>query len=152
MLNPIHMGMVLADADCEDTNAITEYALNMGKAFQITDDLLIMGNDKASGKNGLDDIREGKKTYLTVYAAQHADPDDAEFLKKSLGNQKLSAADFKRCRKILTDTGAVAFASQAAITYIEKARSELRAHADRWDEESVRFLDELASSLAARTV
>ena len=31
VLNPLHVGMVLADADCEATDAITPYALAMGR-------------------------------------------------------------------------------------------------------------------------
>jgi|SRR5688572_26401654 geranylgeranyl diphosphate synthase, type I len=39
-LNPLCVGMVLADAGCEDTNAIRDYALNTGIAFQLTDDIM----------------------------------------------------------------------------------------------------------------
>lgn len=39
-LNPLCVGMVLAGAGCEDTDAIREYALNTGIAFQLTDDIM----------------------------------------------------------------------------------------------------------------
>lgn len=39
-LNPLCVGMVLAGAGCEDTNAIRDYALNTGIAFQLADDLM----------------------------------------------------------------------------------------------------------------
>lgn len=39
-LNPLCVGMVLAGAGCEDTNAIRDYALNTGIAFQLTDDIM----------------------------------------------------------------------------------------------------------------
>ncbi len=39
-LNPLCVGMVLAGAGCEDTNAIRDYALNTGIAFQLADDIL----------------------------------------------------------------------------------------------------------------
>lgn len=39
-LNPLCVGMVLAGAGCDDTNAIRDYALNTGIAFQLADDLL----------------------------------------------------------------------------------------------------------------
>lgn len=39
-LNPLCVGMVLADAGCEDTDAIREYALNAGVAFQLADDIM----------------------------------------------------------------------------------------------------------------
>lgn len=39
-LNPLCVGMVLAGAGCEDTDAIREYALNAGVAFQLADDIM----------------------------------------------------------------------------------------------------------------
>lgn len=39
-LNPLCVGMVLAGAGCEDTDAIRDYALHTGIAFQLVDDIL----------------------------------------------------------------------------------------------------------------
>lgn len=39
-LNPLCVGMVLAGAGCEDTDAIREYALHTGIAFQLADDIM----------------------------------------------------------------------------------------------------------------
>lgn len=39
-LNPLCVGMVLAGAPCEDTDAIREYALHTGIAFQLADDIM----------------------------------------------------------------------------------------------------------------
>jgi geranylgeranyl diphosphate synthase type I len=149
VLNPIHMGMVLAGAGCEDTNAITQYALNTGKAFQVTDDLLIVS--ESSDKNPIDDLREGKQTVLTVYAMEHASPTDAEFLSKCLGKQEVTEADFKRCQHILRDSGAVEHAERITAEYIKVARGSLQEHADRWIPKSVTFLDDLARYIQDRS-
>lgn len=140
-LNPIHMGMVLAGAPCEDTNAITQYALHAGKAFQISDDLLVMSSK--SDKNTIDDIREGKQTILTVYALQHASKSDKLFLKECLGKLDLTNAEFEQCRTILTSSGAVDHAKKAARQHVLSARKSLREHSTRWNPESVEFLDNL---------
>lgn len=39
-LNPLCVGMVLAGAGCEDTDAIRDYALGTGIAFQLADDIM----------------------------------------------------------------------------------------------------------------
>ncbi len=39
-LNPLCVGMVLAGAPCEDTDAIRDYALHTGIAFQLADDIM----------------------------------------------------------------------------------------------------------------
>ncbi len=38
VVNPLHIGMVLADADCRATDAITPFATELGKAWLTTDD------------------------------------------------------------------------------------------------------------------
>jgi geranylgeranyl diphosphate synthase type I len=148
-LNPLHMGMVLAGAGCEDTNAITEYALNAGKAFQVTDDLLIATSHNI-GKDPLVDIREGKQTLLTIFALKNAPEKDQEFLRSCMGNPDLSQADYKRCRQILIDCGAVQEAKKVAREYVDAACSALAQHSERWNNPSVSFLDELANYLLRR--
>ncbi len=146
-LNPIHMGMVLAGAPCEDTNAIIEYALHTGKAFQIIDDLKVLSQTGESGKTASDDIREGKQTLLTEYALRHATPDNAAFLASCLGNQALCEDEFQRCKDILIGSGAIVNAKKAAANHIDAARGSLKQYAKRWTPETVQFLDDLAQYL-----
>lgn len=148
-LNPIHMGMVLAGAPCEDTNAITQYALNLGKAFQITDDLLVVSGEDDSGKNPMDDIREGKQTLLTLHSLKNSP--DADFLKKCLGNTQLTQTDFEKCQQIFVQSSAVDYSNSKAEEYISAARKSLSQNAERWDKASVVFLDELTQYLYKRT-
>lgn len=148
-LNPIHMGMVLEGAPCEDTNAITDYALNLGKAFQITDDLLVANKQNNSGKNPIDDLREGKQTLLTVYALKHSPK--ADFLRSCLGKLDLTEAEYKKCQQIFIQSGAVEHAKSATEKHVTQARESLAHHAERWDSESVEFLDELALYVLGRT-
>lgn len=151
VLNPIHMGMVLAGAPCEDTSAITEYALHTGKAFQIIDDLQVMSDGTESGKTASDDIREGKQTILTVHALRHAPVADIEFLKSCLGNQKLKENDFRKCRAIILDSGAADYAKKIAGQHIVAARTSLKQHASRWTPKTVQFLDDLAQYILTRS-
>lgn len=151
LLNPIHVGMVLAGAPCEDTNAITEYALNAGKAFQITDDLLVVEPNSKSGKNASDDIREGKQTILTVHALKNASAADADFLRSCQGKQNLSNDEFEKCKDIFISSGAVQHAEKIAEQYIDTARQSLRSHTERWNPLSVSFLDDLAQYILARS-
>jgi geranylgeranyl pyrophosphate synthase len=152
ILNPLHVGMVFAGADCYATDAITPYAIHTGKAFQITDDILgVFGDAHASGKNSMDDIREGKRTLLSVYALQHAPSADAAFLRVMLGNETLTARDFDRCKVIMRACGAEAYAQSQAADHIQQAIHALAAEATRWDERGVTFLQALALSLPARS-
>ena len=68
------MGAVLGGAPEEDCKRIYRYAVELGLAFQLQDDLLdCYGDQKTLGKRIGGDIVEGKKTFLTVMAMSVAD-------------------------------------------------------------------------------
>jgi geranylgeranyl diphosphate synthase, type I len=150
-LNPLHVGMVLAAADCHATDAVTDYAMHAGKAFQITDDILgIFGNEFESGKSPMDDIREGKRTILTVRALDRAGNGNKNFLISMLGNSKLSPVEFERCKDIITETGALDYARDHAERHVAAAVASLEKFDPEWSKECVAFLRRLANYLLLR--
>lgn len=151
-LNPLHVGMVLAGADCDATDAITDYAMHTGKAFQITDDVLgVFGSEHESGKSPLDDIREGKRTVLTTYALDNADNADKNFLIQMLGNHDLTPTEFERCKVILQNSGALAHTQNQAKEHVLRALESLDANQSMWDSKGIQFLRGLAQYLLIRT-
>jgi geranylgeranyl diphosphate synthase, type I len=152
ILNPLHVGMVLAGAGCEDTDAITEYATHTGIAFQITDDILgVFGAEQQSGKSPMDDIKEGKRTVLTVYALKHAKDTDKNFLLQMLGNHHISPAEFERVKQILVESGAFGHAQARAQNHVDTALKSLKKHSSRWPRQDVEFLQQLALALQDRS-
>ena len=151
ILNPLHVGMVLAGAECEATDAITEYAMHAGKAFQISDDILgTFGEESESGKSTVDDIREGKRTLLTVYALEHATDADQNFLLQMLGNQHISPAEFERCKNILVQSGALDYSRTQAEQHSKQAIESLKPHQDKWSPDGLAFLEGFATYLLTR--
>lgn len=149
--NPLHVGMVLAGADCHATDAITPFGLHAGRAFQITDDILgIFGDEKELGKSPMDDIREGKMTVLMAYALSHSQGDDARFLRSMLGNQRLTKEEFVKCRGIVEKSGALAQATEQAHEESEKALKVLRKEAGRWPAADLAFLEGLIAQIQRR--
>jgi geranylgeranyl pyrophosphate synthase len=151
-LNPLHVGMVLAGADCDATDAITDYAKHAGRAFQITDDILgIFGTEFESGKSPLDDIKEGKRTLLTVYALKHANNADKNFLIQMLGNHNLTQAEFARCKDILIECGAFEYARKEAGKHVTAASKSLKEKSNGfWNPDGLKFLNGLAEYLLIR--
>lgn len=151
-LNPLCIGLVLAGADCGETDAIRDYALGAGKAFQITDDILgTFGTEFESGKSPMDDIREGKRTLLVAYALEHATNGNKNFLLQMLGNADITPAQFARCKDILVETGALTYAQDQAKQYVEQALHALETEEHRWSADGTLFLRELATYLLTRT-
>lgn len=153
-LNPLTFGMVLAGADCVATDSVREYCLQAGRAFQITDDILgIFGNEQTLGKSPFDDIKEGKRTILTLYALNHSEKADKNFLIQMLGNKKITQTEFNRCKDIIIDSGALNHAQKEAKQSVEKAISSLSSLKGNGTScvESVDFLAGLVHSLLDRT-
>src|SRR5690554_6658531 len=68
------LGAVLCDQDQRYGQALYDYGLNLGYAFQIADDVLDYTADAAAlGKNLGDDLAEGKATLPLIHAMAHAD-------------------------------------------------------------------------------
>lgn len=150
-LNPLHVGMVFAGADCHQTDAITDYATNAGLVFQITDDILgTFGDEFKSGKSPHDDMREGKRTLLTIYALEHAPKSDRNFLIQMLGNEQMTELEFNRCKEIMRDCGALQYAHTRAKEHCETALAALERNKEKWPEEHTNFLAELVTHLLER--
>ncbi|MFJ4689113.1 polyprenyl synthetase family protein [Streptomyces sp. NPDC088789] len=105
---PLHIGAALAGAGPSTLTALTAYALPLGEAFQLRDDLLgVYGDPARTGKPALDDLREGKATVLVALALRHASPPQAEQLHTLLGRRDLTEEQADTARGIITATGAV---------------------------------------------
>lgn len=151
LLNPLTFGMCLAGVGCGPTDAIATYSLEAGRAFQITDDILgVYGEEFESGKSPLDDIREGKRTILTVHALRNAGKADKNFLMQMLGNANLTSVEFKRCKEIIAESGSLEYAQERAEKHIQKALQSLEEQKSYWSEDGTRFLRGLAQYLLSR--
>ena len=67
------IGAMLGGASDEDCRRLRRFAVELGLAFQLQDDLLDSYGDQRLGKAIGGDILEGKKTYLMITAMSHAD-------------------------------------------------------------------------------
>ena len=151
-LNPLQFGMALAGADDKTMAAITDYCMHAGRAFQITDDIIgIFGSELEAGKSPMDDIREGKRTLLAVTALAKADSADKNFLIQMLGNEKLTQAEFARCKEIFIATGALDLAQQQAAEHVQKAQLSLEKNSHYWEKTGTEFLSALVQHLLGRS-
>ncbi|MFJ2559654.1 MULTISPECIES: polyprenyl synthetase family protein [unclassified Streptomyces] len=123
---PLQLGAHLAGADTNLLAALSAYALPLGEAFQLRDDLLgVYGSPERTGKSVLDDFREGKHTVLAALALQRATPAQARVLHAGLGNRDLTAVEASEMRQVLTDTGAQATVENLISERYEEALTAL---------------------------
>jgi geranylgeranyl diphosphate synthase type I len=106
---PLHLGAALAGAGPETIDALSTYALPVGEAFQLRDDVLgVFGDPAVTGKPAGDDLREGKRTVLVAHAYERATVEQRAALDGGLGDPALTTAAVDRLRAVIRETGALA--------------------------------------------
>ena len=123
---PLQLGATLAGADDNFIEKLSRYALPIGTAFQIQDDILgIFGSEKKLGKSVGSDIAEGKQTLLVVKAREKADIVQSRIMKNILGKKDLSQKEIEEFRKIIVETEALDYANNLARKMIQEGKDEL---------------------------
>lgn len=104
---PLHIGAAAAGADPAHLLRLTSYAIPLGEAFQLRDDVLgVFGDPGETGKPAGDDLREGKRTALVAIAWTNANDTQRELLRRHLGDPDITAALIDDLRTVITGTGA----------------------------------------------
>lgn len=84
----LKIGSVIAGAPDAEANALYDFGIKTGIAFQLMDDLLdVYGNQDLFGKQNSGDIAANKKTYLYLKSLELADEKDLEKLRHYFSRQ-----------------------------------------------------------------
>jgi octaprenyl-diphosphate synthase len=117
---------VLAGVEPAKVEALAEYGMNLGMAFQIVDDLLDFTSDtRVLGKPAASDLREGKLTLPLIYLLQAAEPSERAMVQTVLDEgdfltvKREEIVDILRRRKTLDRT------RDLALSYARRARESL---------------------------
>ena len=118
------LGALLAGADAATQQAMHDYGLALGYAFQIADDVLDYASDAATmGKNLGDDLAEGKATLPLIHAMLHSDAGTREELRRiiehgDIGGLPTVQAAIRACDSL-------AYSRQRALEYASDAEAAL---------------------------
>ena len=123
---PLAIGSIIGGASPEQVNALRAYGMACGLAFQIQDDLLnLVGIREAARKDFRNDITEGKRTLMAVYALEHSS--DSKELVGLLSSGTTREDDLARAVEIMQGCGAMGFARDYAQSLVEEAKPGLTA-------------------------
>ena len=96
------VGPVLANAPKEQAQAMYDYGLYLGIAFQIADDALDYSADRETlGKVIGDDFREGKVTAPILFALEDASAEEKEFWNRTINQNQQNDDDLAKAQSIL---------------------------------------------------
>ncbi len=114
------LGAVLGGAPIDRENALADYGMHLGTAFQLVDDVLdYSGSVETIGKNLGDDLAEGKMTLPLIRAMSTGSPDDATLIRHAIAGGGLT--DFAPVVAALERTGALKYARECAEREVELA-------------------------------
>lgn len=124
---PLQLGCLLAGGSKEFSDALGRYAVPLGIAFQIQDDILgVFGSEEKLGKPVGSDIEEGKITLLVSRALDRLSKKERDELGAILKKGKdLSRSDIDRFREMLMTSGALESSKETARAYIEAGKQEI---------------------------
>lgn len=137
------IGGVLAGANPEQEEALRQYGLHLGNAFQIIDDVLDYESDaQTMGKEVGDDLSEGKTTMPMIYAMEHANESEQQLLKQAIDNADTTQID--QVIKILNKVGAFDYTRAQAQKSADLAKAQLSALDDSEFKQALELLCELS--------
>ena len=118
------LGARFAGASTEVIDALQRYGLQVGIAFQITDDVLdIVGSEDQMGKTLGRDLEKRKLTLPVIHCLTHAAPE----LRRQVRSLWRVSTDPHELRPCLEESGSLAYAMEQARHYVDSAIRALGA-------------------------
>ena len=123
----LKMGALLGTATEEEAEALYNFGIYIGLAFQVKDDYLdVYGDEKTFGKPIGGDILCAKKTYVWLSACLHANEQEHHELHQWIHNTTVAPADkIEAVRQLYTQIGADKYCEVIMEKYHQDAIAEL---------------------------
>lgn len=137
------LGAVISNASEDQEVAMAEYAMHLGSAFQLVDDILDYSESSETiGKNIGDDLAEGKPTLPLINAMSKGSSQQAAVIKEAIENgQRERIQDIIQ---IISDTGSIEYTAQAARNEVAQAKQALTVIKDSPYKEALLSLADFA--------
>lgn len=129
---PLQIGAILAGAERDELEFISNFSIPLGIAYQIQDDILGMfGKEENIGKPVGSDLREGKKTLLVSYALGNSPERERSFLLSVLGKKDLAEDEIEKARELMKRTGALDYSNRTIGELMEEFKKKLKSDPER---------------------
>ena len=120
------IGALLGGRPAAEVEALTRYGLDVGVAFQISDDSLdFVADQDRLGKAIGADLREGKRTLPLIAMLERATTNEAERVRGLLRRRRLPAAEIEEIRGLVLHHDGVEYARERAYGYAKAAKADL---------------------------
>src|SRR5262249_55527875 len=121
------IGALLGGVGADQTEALTRYGMDIGIAFQISDDALdFVADQERFGKAIGSDLREGKRTLPLIAMLEGATSAERERVRGLLKRPGLSPAEVEEIRRLVLEYDGVEYARVRAMSYAQAAKKDLQ--------------------------
>jgi geranylgeranyl diphosphate synthase, type I len=120
---------IVAGKDDGMREALCDFGTRMGLAFMVMDDVLnIIGDFEKYGKEIGGDIKEGKRTVMTIHFLEHCKPDEKATMLKILhkARDKVSEDEVRWAIGAMKKSGSVGYAQEYANGLVGTAMKRLK--------------------------
>jgi octaprenyl-diphosphate synthase len=122
------IGALLGAVPAPQLDALTRYGLDIGVAFQMSDDSLdFMADERRLGKAIAADLREGKRTLPLIAMLERVGEAEAERVRAMLRRRALEPAEIEEIRRLVLEHDGVDYALERAHGYARDAKHDLDA-------------------------
>jgi len=141
------IGGMLGPITRDQQEALWQYGLNIGMAFQIVDDLLdFTGEEVALGKPVGGDLREGKLTLPVIHMRDRGGPRAGALLRQVVDAREVTLEQWQEIRALLAQTRSIEYASRIASDYVERAKKTLYSFPSSDARDALMFLPDYVVS------
>jgi octaprenyl-diphosphate synthase len=125
------VGAILGRVSIERRNALSNFGLNAGIAFQLADDNLdYTSRENHWGKEVGIDLQRGKITLPLIHTLRHCTAEEKSFIQGALDGASLNKESFLRVVEIIERYRGIQYVWERAREYIEQAKSHLHLFPD----------------------
>jgi len=125
------IGAVLGQLGSEAEEAMKNYGLSLGIAYQLVDDILdFVGKEEVLGKPIGNDLKEGSLTIPLIHVLKHATEPEVMKLKSMLQSQNGNGIAFDYVQELVRKYGGIDYAQDKARGYIAQAQQSLEVFED----------------------
>jgi octaprenyl-diphosphate synthase len=120
------IGSMLGPTSREQQEAMWDYGLHIGMAFQIVDDLLdFTGDEVVLGKPVGGDLREGKMTLPLIHLLQSGSVRGEALVRKIVADRTATIDEWRELRTLLLQARSIEYAQRRAGEFVERAKKAL---------------------------
>lgn len=122
------MGALVAGMDAADVERFRLFGEELGRAYQVTDDLFdYIGEADRMGKGTRSDLTEGKITLPLIHALQHSTGTSRARLRDLAAKRELNDDEWTELIELLASSGAISYCRDRASEFADSALSRLNA-------------------------